>query len=294
MDLQEILKTLQHNDGRYPREAISEALLRRDEIIPALLAVLDDVRRDPDPYLRDTDLFIHIYAMFLLAQLRETRAYPLLVDIFSAPGESAFDLVGDLVTEELGRILASVSGGDVRGICTLVEDEEANEYVRSAGFTALLTVCASGALSRDDVIAYFQSLFRKLKRTPDGAWNWLAHACADLCSVEVMHELRQAYDDDLIDPMCISWREVESAMARGKEAAMSRLEKHNRLVTDVHQELSGWCCFNQDRDSDFSGDLDDPRPWPGVVPIYRAEPKIGRNDPCYCGSGKKLKKCCGR
>lgn len=25
---------------------------------------------------------------------------------------------------------------------------------------------------------------------------------------------------------------------------------------------------------------------------YRAEIKIGRNDPCYCGSGKKFKKCC--
>lgn len=25
----------------------------------------------------------------------------------------------------------------------------------------------------------------------------------------------------------------------------------------------------------------------------KAEPKIGRNDPCYCGSGKKYKKCCG-
>jgi uncharacterized protein YecA (UPF0149 family) len=22
--------------------------------------------------------------------------------------------------------------------------------------------------------------------------------------------------------------------------------------------------------------------------------KIGRNDPCHCGSGKKYKKCCGR
>jgi uncharacterized protein YecA (UPF0149 family) len=24
----------------------------------------------------------------------------------------------------------------------------------------------------------------------------------------------------------------------------------------------------------------------------RVEPKIGRNDPCPCGSGKKYKKCC--
>lgn len=30
----------------------------------------------------------------------------------------------------------------------------------------------------------------------------------------------------------------------------------------------------------------------GAEPIHRTEPKIGRNDPCSCGSGKKFKKCC--
>lgn len=30
-----------------------------------------------------------------------------------------------------------------------------------------------------------------------------------------------------------------------------------------------------------------------VETIRREEPKIGRNDPCSCGSGKKYKKCCG-
>lgn len=29
-------------------------------------------------------------------------------------------------------------------------------------------------------------------------------------------------------------------------------------------------------------------------PIRREEPKVGRNDPCPCGSGKKYKKCCGK
>ncbi len=29
-------------------------------------------------------------------------------------------------------------------------------------------------------------------------------------------------------------------------------------------------------------------------PYTRAEPKVGRNEPCPCGSGKKHKKCCGR
>jgi len=29
-----------------------------------------------------------------------------------------------------------------------------------------------------------------------------------------------------------------------------------------------------------------------AVPVVREEPKVGRNDPCPCGSGKKFKKCC--
>ena len=30
-----------------------------------------------------------------------------------------------------------------------------------------------------------------------------------------------------------------------------------------------------------------------VQPFVRSTPKVGRNDPCYCGSGKKFKQCHG-
>ncbi len=30
-----------------------------------------------------------------------------------------------------------------------------------------------------------------------------------------------------------------------------------------------------------------------LKPMVRETPKIGRNDPCLCGSQKKYKKCCG-
>jgi uncharacterized protein YecA (UPF0149 family) len=32
----------------------------------------------------------------------------------------------------------------------------------------------------------------------------------------------------------------------------------------------------------------------GQAPIQRAGPRVGRNDPCPCGSGKKYKNCCMR
>ena len=46
--------------------------------------------------------------------------------------------------------------------------------------------------------------------------------------------------------------------------------------------------FNLDDMYDFqSGDITQ-------MPFTRTEKKIGRNDPCPCGSGKKYKKCCGK
>jgi len=41
---------------------------------------------------------------------------------------------------------------------------------------------------------------------------------------------------------------------------------------------------------DYFTDTQTP-PLPG--PVEKTEPKIGRNDPCPCGSRKKYKKCCG-
>lgn len=32
----------------------------------------------------------------------------------------------------------------------------------------------------------------------------------------------------------------------------------------------------------------------GIATIRNDEPKVGRNDPCPCGSGKKYKQCCGK
>ncbi|NRA24062.1 MAG: SEC-C domain-containing protein [Oleispira sp.] len=29
-------------------------------------------------------------------------------------------------------------------------------------------------------------------------------------------------------------------------------------------------------------------------PVKREAPKVGRNDPCPCGNGRKFKKCCGQ
>lgn len=53
-------------------------------------------------------------------------------------------------------------------------------------------------------------------------------------------------------------------------------------------------------DEPLSGDVFDPywfeseMPEEKIVPFHRESKKIGRNDPCPCGSGRKYKHCCGK
>lgn len=54
--------------------------------------------------------------------------------------------------------------------------------------------------------------------------------------------------------------------------------------------------WKENRDSSPAGMINDDYYHGGqqeVGQIVRSGPKIGRNDPCPCGSGKKFKKCCG-
>jgi hypothetical protein len=222
---------------------------RRIEIVPALLRILDEVAKDPERFASDRDRMIHIYAMYLLAQFRVTRAYPLLVQIFSAPGELPFELAGDVVTEDLGMILASLSDGDMSGMASLVENEQANEYVRSAAMDGLVTLVACGKRKRDEVMDYFASLFHKLERTPSVAWNGLVSACANLCPEEVVEEIRQAYEDGLVNPDFIRWKSIERALELGKEGAMKELKSRYHLIADVEKEMEWWACFREEASS---------------------------------------------
>ena len=56
-------------------------------------------------------------------------------------------------------------------------------------------------------------------------------------------------------------------------------------------EIRGVDCVNEYAYEDFEFFEEEPS---AEVGTFRREgPKIGRNDPCTCGSGKKFKKCCG-
>ena len=280
MNTQEILEELKYNTGVFPRRALQEAVASKEQITPALLKIIEDATLLPE-VLYDESYIAHIYAMYLLAQFGERRAYPLIVEFFSIPGEITLDCTGDVVTEDLHRILASVAHGDTSLIKSLAENNDANEYVRGAALDALLTQLVCGEATRQEVMAYYQSLFRGgLTREPSQVWASLVSCSTDLYPEEVVGDIRQAFEEGLVDEMFIDVRYVMEAFARDREIVLRELwrDRKRRFIEDLIEDMEWWACFHRSTKSQ----------------VAMQKEKVGRNDPCRCGSGKKFKRCCGR
>ena len=184
-----------------------------------------------------------------------------------------------------------------------MESEQINEFVRSASLDAFVVLEHTGQMPREAVVEYFRSLFHgKLLQTPSYAWSSLVCAVADLPAPELLEEVRRAYAEGLVDTMVADLEGIEHDVKAPKPWRRER----QHLITDAIAEMQWWASF-QPKDSRPKKlpNLGTPPPPPpppvpdsdseyvAPEPVVR-EPKIGRNDPCPCGSGKKYKECCGK
>ena len=290
----------QHPSRHTGNEFWKAAIEQREAITPELLRVVEAVAEDPLAFAQRQDYMLHLFAMHLLARFREKRAYAPIVKMFSAPGETPFDLADDTVTEGLKRILASVYDGNPGPLHGLVESQEINEFVRDAAIDTFLVLGHTGQMARDQIVGYFQSLFHgKLLRQPSYVWAGLVCAVADLPAPELLEEVRQAYADGLVDTTVADLEGIEVDLVTPK--AWRR--EHDYIITDAIAEMEWWSSFHLDEswpkklpEAEVPLPLSaQPPPAKYVTPQpFIREPKIGRNDPCPCGSGKKYKKCCGK
>ena len=129
------------------------------------------------------------------------------------------------------------------------------------------------------MLAYYKSLFESdPSRQPSHFWDRLLSCCTDLYPEEVYPQIKQAFEEDLIDESFIDLVFVDEQLALVRAEVLSRLQDDRyKLIEDTIEELEWWACFQPPV-----------QPQPSV-----RKKKVGRNEPCPCGSGKKYKKCCG-
>ncbi len=241
MEIAHILEELAYDMGELPREAIEAAIVKEELITPYLLDILEDAISRIDEIIEHDNYEGHLYAMYLLAQFREPKAYPLILQLISFPGEIPHAILGDILTEDLSRLLASVCNGNIIPLKHLIENPIINEYVRSAAQTALVICAGCGIKPRQEIIDYFKHLFHgRMARTPSFVWDNLISCCCELFPDELYAEIKQAFDEELIDTRFICLNDVESLLLGDKETHLLRLFQNSELIEDTVTEMEKW------------------------------------------------------
>ncbi len=296
MEITEIISQLEYNTGSFPKKAVEAAVENRDLIIPELLKALEGTTLNSEEFIEKPAYFLHIYALFLLAQFKEKKAYPLIFKFFSIPGETPHDLTGDVSTEDLGRILACVCDGDTSLIESLVENPELDEYTRSSALESLLCLVLWGEISMETFNDYLKTLFRGKISSEDDSYIWTGMTCCavDIGLTELQDDIAKAFENGLIDQFSIQPEDVSREIGTDKIKKIEDLKglRHYSQIEDTVKELQWWACFHEELQGVESDNIEERYiSTPGET-FIRTEKKVGRNEPCPCGSGKKYKKCC--
>ena len=292
-----ILAELDQSISRIPVDAIRQAREHRERIVPGLIQL---IRRATADAAGGGLLEGHgqLFALLLLAEFRAKEALPAILDAVSLPGELPFDLFDDeAIPEVLARVLAALADDRPDAIDDLIRSPLRNEHVRWSAALAFRLLVRAGKLGRDEVL---QRLREHLRRAIEHSDRQIIVPLIDELSYytprEAMAEIEQAYREGLVDEEAIRLSDVREMLGRS-DAQMRALWDHLEPIgiDDTIAELQKWPTFREaapepPRAPAPAGPSAPPRAAP---PQSTSGVRIGRNDPCPCGSGRKHKKCCG-
>lgn len=233
--------------------------------------------------------------------------------------------IQEMVTETIERVVDTATAGskypeewDLQHICTYlktlnikisVEDLESDHLNRDLLDNTLLEIVKAAYLHREERLG--DEMLRDIERRSllevvDDEWRDHLHEM-DLLK-EGVYLRSYANKDPLIEYKKESYGLFEGLISRIQENVTKRVFTTYILtraqMQDMQDMLKGANMTHEELDTfvsaqspEYQSSVSAPPQFggnePKTRPIQVAE-KIGRNDPCPCGSGKKYKKCCGR
>ncbi len=323
---QRLCRELTACEPPYPADTVRWALEQREALTPHFLALLERVSRDPAAASED-EVDLYTWAYIYLAIWRDSRAWEPMLALLRQPTDDIEGVLGDSIHETYGRALAGVCPGDVAPLRELALDASLSVWHRMAVLDAwrLRVQLADAPLEElEDVLLSLgrQCAAEMLNVTDeelqandtDGETDAPIYLLAEvvatagkLRSQRLQPEIYHWFEEGLVDPMTINRDDYDRYMhASLMHPVEGEIDRHDSLIVDPVEETRWWACWSE-RPTTSSQSPEPMRlsaPWampaaashvdvPAPTTFVRTEQKVGRNDPCPCGSGKKYKKCHG-
>jgi len=238
------------------------------------------IRLACDPSVHDSDpdgvaCWGPVHAWRALGQIRAEQAVEPLLALKKARD---FD---DLMDEELPAVFGMIGPPAISPITAFLSDSSLDTFVAATAMTGLKEIASRYPECRASCVGILAGVLDPARQS-DRSTNGLAISLLiDLMAVEAIDAMRAAMRQDRVD-LSIAGDEEDVEIELG-------LREHRTTPkpTPYLRISDNWVR----RDIDKT-----PRGGATVHNHVVQEPirvvKIGRNEPCPCGSGKKYKKCC--
>ena len=280
---------------RIPSEMLEEILaLPRPTLISDLENLLQDAI-DRYGYFEklDNEEETHsfpLHAMFLLAELKSTNSLLRILEFFEADGDFMDFWVGDHNTTTLWQVVYTLGLDNLPALQQFLLKPGIYTYNKTIVSDALCQISLHQPKKRQEVLDIYSRVFQVFAQSSvdenlvdNELIGLMISDTIDCGFVELIPVIKSLYDKQYVaQGICGIFEKVEKAFQKEPEY----YKKNNVLsIFDLYEEITTtWAGYREDkRPSTYYY----PEP---ILPVTSV--KIGRNDPCPCGSGKKYKKCC--
>jgi len=283
----QILERLNISKG-LPTDAIHAARADRDGMIPVFIKTFEDLLSSGRTPFADALFF----AFHLLGEWRAKSAYRTLARFLRTAPDIVEPILGDAITMTAHRVMAAVFDGDPQPMQDIVYDETADEFIRSRMIDAIAILTKRGDLSRAWLEPFLRDCYDRLQPQKGCfVWNGWQETVACLGFADLKPLVEQAFARGSVDTTWLSFEDFERDLQHAIDYPDDKplfYDDPRTLFDDTIKELSDWHAFKPEAHARKK-----PRDHTSLHGTDRNPfHKVGRNDPCPCGSGKKFKKCC--
>lgn len=290
-EVKKAIKEITYLTDAFPEKAFQIITVNKEEAIPYLREAVEYALCKRMELEQDYQL--HFYALFLLGQFQDRESFYKIMEMVSLSEDEVDYLLGDAVTDGLRDILYHTYNGDIDLLKMSIQNRHISEYARSS----MLDVMGQLYLDRSLEESEWKEFLKEIVydgREYDYIYNAVQHVLCQCHFADMLPEIRYMFDRAVLDEIVMG--KYDSCV----DAMFEYQEQEGRFCKasiNAADTLRHWAMFTENSDSgrDAISKKDYKKMLRGIErewnePVKKT--KIGRNDPCPCGSGKKYKFCC--
>ena len=232
-----------------------------------------------------------IHALNILSALEAEEALDALFKVLRQDSKYYDFWYGDMITEDFWQFIYRMGQNRLDRLKDFILEPNRYTYARTTVSDAIMHLAAHQPDRKEEVLKWYEDVLQYMmeNKNDDAIFE-------DYVYSSLFEDLLDIADKEQF-PLVMRFR--DDVLALDEDFSIPKIKKYltrkipdykiREIFTSVHQYYDRWQNWYSDDEEDID-DEDYSNDKPSAP--YIAASKVGRNDPCPCGSGKKYKKCC--